>query len=242
MNLTLNKSLPLCYLLGTIFISNCSLLSSKNEYDTKKLKPYISGNGFNREDLSEIKKHLSRKVSMGGGIYRIKVYPMTAPLIEAMADDHVAALSLTDMRKEKLKENLFAQYLDKKTCFQFEYEVARIEKSSKLEDWKLEIYDHNKRNFSTQWTEQSLKEIPAKSFTYIGSIKEPVWYGKGVSCSDQNIDLTQDFSIKVVTDFAPFPFSTEADLNWQYPVYKMVEGKEVEVKEESENYKGYRGW
>ena len=88
----------------------------------------------------------------------------------------------------------------------------------------------------------SLNQTPAKSYPYIGSVREPVWFGEGVACSTQPIDLSQNFEVKATVAYSPFPFSTEEYLYWEYPVYEIVDGKKVEVKEESKNYKGYRGW
>lgn len=223
-------------------LSGCAFFSNQAEYDNKKLEEYISGTNFNRTHLSDIKKHLTRKSKLAGDIYRVRVYPYTRPLAEAMIDDQVAALSLTQKDAQKLKDNLIEKYFYKKTCFHFKYEVTRIAKASQLKDWRLEMTDHNGITYKTKWLESSLKKSPVKGHTYIGSIKEPVWTGEGDACTDQKVNLFEDFSIKTIVTYAPFPFSNETELFWQYPVYEYVDGEKVEQKEKNKNFKGYRGW
>ncbi len=237
--LRFNKYLPT---LSLFALSSCAFFSQNPGYDNKKLKAYVQGSGFDRMELSSIKETLTRSAKMAGNIYKVEVMPMTGPLIEAMADDQAAALSLTKEDRAALLKNLKATYLQKKTCLEFKYEVTRIEKSSQLEDWKLEILDHDQLTHKTEWSISSLAEIPAKSYTYIGSVREPVWLGKGVACSARAVDLSHDFDIKVTSHYVPFPFSSEATLYWQYPVYEVIDGKEVEVETKDKNFKGYRGW
>ncbi len=222
--------------------SGCAFLSSTPEFDNKKLEGHIQGSGFNREDLVDIEKNLTRKTKMAGSIYRVKAYPYTKPLIEALVDDQAAALSLTQKQRKQLAHNLEEKYLNAKTCFQFEYHVARIDKASQLKDWKLQIIDHYENVFDTQWTPESLAAIPTKSFEYIGSIREPAWLGEGVACTTQKVDLSKDFNTKITAQFAPFPFSKEDTLTWQYPVYEEIDGEKVVVKEKGKDFKGYRGW
>lgn len=233
-----------CLLLPLTLISasSCALFSSAPSFDNKKLEEYIQGSGFNRNDLTDIETNLTRNTKMAGDIYRVQVYPYTAPLIEALVDDQAAALSLTQEQRKTLSANLVEKYLSKKTCLQFHYQVARVSKVSQLKDWRLQIVDHYKNTFNTQWTQESLAAIPTKSFDYIGPTREPVWIGQGVACTHQKVDLSKDFNTKVIAQFAPFPFSKEDTLTWKYPVYKEVNGEKVEVEEKSEDYKGYRGW
>jgi len=222
--------------------SSCALLSSALDYDNKKLKNYIQGSGFNRRDLSDIQRNLTRNSKMGGDIYRVKLYPYTKPLIEALVDDQAAALSLTKQKRQTLRKNLEDKYLKGKTCFQFAYQVTRIKKASQLQDWKVQIVDHNKLIINTEWIPESLTSIPTKSFEYIGSVREPLWIGKGVACTNRKVDLSKNFDIKLTVAFAPFPFDKETLLSWEYPVYEEINGEKVEVKTEGKNYKGYRAW
>ncbi len=222
--------------------SGCAFFSNTPEFDNKKLVEYIQGSGFNRTQLSDIERNLTRKANMAGDIYRIRVYPYTFPLIEALVDDQAAALSLTKSQRSELAKNLQEKYLNQKTCLQFDYQVSRIAKVSQLKDWKLQIIDQYENSYDTQWTQDSLAAIPTKSFDYIGSVREPMWIGNGVACTHQKVDLSKDFDTKVMAQFAPFPFSKEETLSWQYPVYEEVNGEKVEVKEKNKDFKGYRGW
>ena len=232
-----------CLLTLSLFaLSSCAFFSQNPAYDNKKLKAYVQGSGFDRTELNSIKETLSRSAKMAGNIYKVKVMPMTRPLIEAMVDDQAAALSLTKEERASLLKNLEATYLENKTCLELNYEVTRIEKSSQLEDWQLEILDHDQLSHKTKWTISSLAEIPTKSYEYIGSVREPVWFGKGVACTSRSVDLSKDFDVKVTSHYVPFPFSSEATLYWQYPVYEVIDGKEVEVETKDKNFKGYRGW
>lgn len=221
--------------------SSCALFNGP-QYNNKKLKAYIQGSGFNRSDLADIKRNLTRTIKMGGDIYRVKLTPYTKPLIDVLVDDQTAVLSLTKQQRQTLRNNLEQKYLKRKTCFQFDYQVTRHKEASQLQDWKIQVVDHNKLTYDTTWTPKSLAMIPTKSYEYIGSIREPMWIGEGVACTDTKVDLSKNFNTKLTVAFAPFPFSKEATLSWEYPAYKEVNGKKVEVKTEGKNYKGYRAW
>ena len=223
-------------------LSSCALLSTGPEYDNKRLEDYIQGSGYKASDLPSLKKHLSRNTKMAGDIYRLKAYPYTQALVDAIVDDQAAALSLTEKQRKEVQANLEKKYLNRKTCFQFEYQVTRVEKASQLKDWSLELTDGKDVTYKTQWQKDSFNDIPTKSYTFIGSIREPVWYGQGVACTQQEADLSNDFELKTIAKYSPFPFSTESTLSWDYPEYEVVDGKEVEVETKSKNYKGYRGW
>ncbi len=223
-------------------LSSCAFFTNTPEYDKKNLEKYMKEDGFDRSYLEDIKKSLSRKTKMGGGIYKLDLTPYTMSLHEALVDDQAAAMSLTQEQKDKLAENLENKFLDHKTCFKFNYEVARIEKASQLQDWKFEVTDHQQITYQLKWDEESLKNVPAKSYEYIGSVREPVWFGEGMACSYQKIDLSENFEVKATVAYAPFPFSAEEILYWQYPAYEVIDGEKVEVKEQDKNFKGYRGW
>lgn len=224
-------------------LSSCAFFTSTPEFDNEKLNAYVSGSGFDRDDLRDMKKHLTRKTKLAGSIYKVKAYPYTPALVEALVDDQIGAHSLTKKQSQNLREHMKEEFLTKKTCFHFEYEVTRVEKASNLKDWSLEITDHYKNIYKTQWIKTSEGEdSPAKSFDYVGSVREPVWLGEGNACTDQKVDLTKNFEVKVIAQYAPFPFSKEENLYWQYPVYEVVDGEKQKVEEKNKNYKGYRGW
>lgn len=227
--------------LSVLATSSCALFQGPT-YDNKKLEGYVQGTGFSRSDLADIENNLTRKAKMAGDIYRVKLYPYTEPLIEALVDDQAAAFSLTKEQRKTLKTNLEERYLKRKTCFQFHYQVTRQKEASQLTDWKVQVIDSHENIYDTSWAPESIAAIPAKSFDYIGSVREPMWIGEGVACTNQKVDLSKDFDAKLTVAFAPFPFDKEETLSWQYPVYKEVDGEKVEVEEKSKNYKGYRAW
>ena len=240
--------LPL--LSGLTILSSCAFFQAADKTEEKFIH-YIDAKNYSAGQLEEIAESLSRRVSMGGGIYRLTLTPYTEAYLQAYINSEAELKSLSLEDAQKMKETLHERYLNGKSCFRFDYEIAKIDRVTNPESWKLtatsplgEERDPLRYKLTPLPPLSGTQYPKAKSFTYIGSIREPVWFSHADYCTAYNdkMNFHRDFSVEIKVSYVPFPFDSDSEVTWHYPVYEMVDGEKVEVKEKKKSFKGYRGW
>lgn len=235
---------------GLAILSSCAFFQPTDKTQEQFIH-YIDAKDFSAAQLEEIAESLSRKTSMGGGIYRLTFTPYTDAYLQAYINSEAELKSLSEKDAKKLKETLHERYLNGKSCFRFDYEIAKIDRVTNPESWKLtaisplgEDSDPLKYKLSALPPLTGTEYPKAKSFTYIGSIREPVWFSHADFCTAYNdkINFHRDFALDIQVSYVPFPFDRDSEVTWHYPVYEIVNGEKVEVKEKKKSFKGYRGW
>lgn len=255
--------LPFIFLFSLPSFMSCSLFSSN--HDLKENFPhYIDAQGYQARDLKKIRTSLEREVSMAGGIYHLKLMPLTSAYLEAYCDEQANLKNLEKEDLQNLKDQLEKKLVKERSCFQFDFEITKIEKMSQAKEWKLIAIEEvenqgeekEKRNdlplLPLQEEYFSSKERPlTKSFTIIGSLKEPQWSGRVIQCTfpGTHINFKKDFSLKVIAQYAPFPFERESEVNWipseVYPQNgdkDQNKAKGEKQRRKKKNYQRYRNW
>lgn len=220
-------------------VTSCALFSPKEEDHTFH---YLKGDVPPETTPSEFEKVLARSTSMAGGNYQISAFPYTEGLVKALAKDHANTHGLTESDYDKLKSYLNEQLIEAKTCVHFQYEVLLHEKASKLNDWQLFLVDKNNQEYPLQWNEADLERPPVLTrVTRSGDYLEK-WLGEGTACTDAKIDFISGTAVKAQPAYVQFPFDASTKIYWEYPEFKVIDGKEIKIEDRKRNYKSYRAW
>lgn len=226
--------------MGLSFLtSGCALFSSSGPDRTYT---YLTGKGLKNPSSMEVMDALTRDSSMSGGNYQIKAYPYTYTLIEAMVREAAEQRGLNPEQQKSLKENLTKKFLAQKTCFHFNYQVLRFNKSSQLKNWKLAILDKKDQEYPTDWNGDDLKVSAVKTKKVVAGDRLDQWLGEGTACTSATPALKSGFGIKVTPDFVQFPFDKSAKIYWEFPEIRIVDGEEEVVEDKKKSYRSYRGW
>jgi hypothetical protein len=227
------------YLFAFILLISCSTFKEKAPDQTGH---YIELDDDKSVHHYDIKKTLSRSKIMAGGDYSVTAYPFTKSLVTAMANDLTFERGLSEKNRKKLLSSLTDLYLKDKTCFHVNTAVLRFEKASQLKDWKAMMIDAREKKVALTWGEfhPQIKRYQRRS-----SDKLIKWLNEAVACSKFPVAFKSPFTLKLTASYAPFPFSVESDLHWEYesgadsePDSKIV----PKAKKKSRTKKGYRGW
>lgn len=228
---------------------------------------YFTGEGeSDLKDLSysELYERLTKKGSMGGGLYSISLTPLTPPLLEKKA---IAEGSWKNLRPEEIVElqrQLISKYATGQMCFEYRSEILRFVQASKTADWRLklftdlvsvregeiEIQEQGAQVYDLSW-QSPLPQVVESHVTKIHD-KIPQWLQSGVSCLDRIIPLEKGFAVKIIAPYINFPFPSDLRLDWgKWASYSDDQLKDdanqdpipsKSSKVPTQNSQRYRGW
>lgn len=228
-------TLPLILLLT----SSCAFFSPAPEDQTFR---YLTGQGLKSPTPKEFEKALSREREMAGGNYFVKAYPFTEAYLKAKAREQAEIRGLNALQEQKVLDNMREKFTKDKTCFHFNYEVLLHQASSRLEHWKLNLIDETDQEYPLEWKKEDLNRSPVLTRKIRSGDRLEQWLGDGVACTYARPKLNKGFGLKIRPNYVQFPFDKTAELFWEFPEIKVVDGKEVKVEKKKRSYKSYRGW
>lgn len=223
---------------ATLF-SSCAFFAPAETDLTYK---YLKGEGVEEAKPQEFEKVLSREMYMAGGNYHIVAFPYTNSYVESLAREQAHLKGFSPSERDRILHHLKEAFTERRTCFNFKYGVLRFNQVAKLKDWRVTLLDKDGQEFPLKWKEKDLEKAPVMTRVNRSGDNLEKWLGDGVACTDAQPRLNKGFGLKVRPQYVQFPFDSYADLYWDFPEIKIVNGEEVEVKKKARNYKGYRGW
>lgn len=228
---------------------------------------YFTGTGesdLKDLDYKELYERLTKKGSMGGGLYSLSITPLTPPLLEKKAMAEGAWKNLNPEEITELKKQLILKYATGQMCFEYHAEILRFNQASKTLDWKLKLFTDlvSVREGEIELQEQGAQiydlswqhPLPQVVESHVIKIhdKIPQWAQSAVACLDRILPLENGFAIKSIAPYINFPFNAELRLDWgKWANYSDDQLKDDANKDPipsssskvpTQNSQRYRGW
>jgi len=219
-------------------LSSCALFQSHKKDSSPKL--VVSEAGELNYSADEIAYNLTRDTTMGGGIYEISAMPLTKPFLEKRFQELASMRAVNQQDMSTMRKWHIDRYLLNRTCIDFDFNVTRFEESKQINQWKLAI-EVDGDHIELEW----LPENQAESI-YVSQVRTPThlgkrWHNRGIACAPVILPLWRGFSLKIQTAFVPWPFSSEAQLEWIFEALNVEDEAAIEERKKK-NYQPYRGW
>lgn len=207
---------------------------------------YITGVGAEEIPSEPIRKNLTRKITMAGGNYGIKIFPISKAYINSYARELSAGRNFTSSQVKNLSEKLNNKFINNKACMDINITVKEFEKVNKLENWRVTLIDSKNMAYSLKWLAEppsniSLpRAIGSQRNTYHG--KETMWFLAGQACAIADLELRKGFKLILKPSFVQWPFNKKVQMEWTFNYIEIVDGKKVMKKKKEKKKQGYRGW
>ncbi|MCF8059050.1 MAG: hypothetical protein K9K67_07125 [Bacteriovoracaceae bacterium] len=203
---------------------------------------FLTGKGVEAASPEQFEKALARTTYMAGGNYQISAFPYTESYLKSLAKNHTHTRGLTPIESQKYLKSLQEKFSEGKTCFKFRYEVLRFNQSAELKNWQIILLDKTNQEFPLTWRNGDLEKAPVMTRVLRSGDNLEQWLGDGVACTNAEPHLNSGFGLKVKPSYVQFPFDSTAEIYWEFPEIKIVNGKEVQVEKKKKAFKSYRGW
>tara|TARA_R110000868_G_scaffold86182_7_gene241734 strand:- start:349 stop:1035 length:687 start_codon:yes stop_codon:yes gene_type:complete len=221
-----------------ILFSSCALLSPTKSLNTPQL--ITGGADISKLSSDEIAQNLTRETTMGGGIFDLQAIPLSKALLNQRWQELNNSRAFGPKDLVKTKNWHMSRFIDNKTCIDFHYSVTRFEQTKYLSNWKL-ILDIDGQSYDMEWMDLAKGEN-----IFVSQVATPThmarkWHNQAIACATTELPLEKGFSLKVLSAYVPWPFSSEAVMEWYFqPLTPEDEAAMIE-REEKKKQK-YRGW
>ena len=131
-----------------------------------------------------------------------------------------------------LWDQLAAEYLNNKTCFQVDISVKRFEQLAHLKEWTLSARDGTLHQADLYWRASDLAGAVMKGEFNDFTGKNPLYLLSGVACSREELNLRSGVDVTITASSMNFPFPKEATLSYKFDQYELQEGQIIKVEQQ----------
>jgi hypothetical protein len=182
----------------------------------------------------DIRKNLQKSASNAGGYYKVSAMPLTAPYLQARRHELAIARGLSPAQVAELELADRQNFLLNRFCVEVDAEITRHQQVLSLHEWSIVALDGEGVPHTMHWREARQNLVQSQTMGAHGP--EDRWLLSSVACTQQDFEVTPEFSVNITPPFTPWPFPDTMRLRWAF--YKNSQ----QAREKSPNFRRYRGY